>query len=59
LGRGVVNLHMTKKPDQTEFEYKYLALDVKGQSRIYLENADQAAQTSKKSDGKMFGIKWR
>ncbi len=58
-GRGVVNLHMTKKPDQTEFEYKYLTLDVKGHSRVYLENADEAAKASKKSVGKMFGIQWR
>lgn len=27
---GVVNLHLTKRPGQTEFEYKYLTLDVKG-----------------------------
>ena len=57
--RGVVNLHMTKKPSDTEFEYQYLALDVKGQPRIYLENADEVTKAAKKSVGKMFGIKWR
>lgn len=58
-GRGVVNLHMTKKPDQTEFEYKYFFVDVKGHSRIYLESAEEAAKSAKKSGGKMFGIQWR
>ncbi|KAH0565905.1 hypothetical protein GP486_000708, partial [Trichoglossum hirsutum] len=29
LNSGVVNLHMTRRPDQSEFEYKYLFLDVK------------------------------
>ncbi|KAL8898766.1 MAG: hypothetical protein Q9207_006535 [Kuettlingeria erythrocarpa] len=38
--RGVVNLHSFKAPGQAEWEYKYLALDVKGQPRIYLENTD-------------------
>ena len=31
LNSGVVNLHMTKKSSQDEYEYKFLALDVKGE----------------------------
>jgi mitochondrial import inner membrane translocase subunit TIM21 len=50
---------MIKRPDQAEFEYKFLALDVKGHPRIYLENTDEAAKASKKSVGKLFGIQWR
>ncbi|KAK6598175.1 hypothetical protein H4I95_08785 [Botrytis cinerea] len=40
LNKGVVNLHMVKRPSESEFAYKYLFLDVKGHQRIYLENAD-------------------
>ncbi|MCJ1302824.1 hypothetical protein MMC08_005629 [Hypocenomyce scalaris] len=57
LNNGVVNLHMTKSPGQSQYQYKYLALDVKGHSRIYLENAD-AAKGLKKTGMKMFGVKW-
>lgn len=41
--KGVVNLHMIKGPGQNEFQYKYLFLNVKGQPRVYLENADKAS----------------
>ncbi|KAL8667567.1 MAG: hypothetical protein Q9168_007221 [Polycauliona sp. 1 TL-2023] len=36
--RGVVNLHTFKRPGDSDWQYKYLALDVKGRPRIYLEN---------------------
>ncbi|KAL3428448.1 mitochondrial import inner membrane translocase subunit Tim [Phlyctema vagabunda] len=58
LDQGVVNLHMTKRPSESDFVYKYLYLDVKGQQRIYLENADTAADGSRKSKTKFFGIEW-
>ena len=29
-GKGVVNLHMIRDPDTSNYEYKYLTLDVKG-----------------------------
>ncbi|MCJ1485062.1 mitochondrial import inner membrane translocase subunit tim21 [Schaereria dolodes] len=57
-GSGVVNMHMTKKSGLSDYQYKYLALDVKGQSRIYLENADEV-KDEKKAGMKMFGVKWR
>lgn len=57
LNKGVVSLHMTKKPSQSEYEYKYLALDVKGHQRIYLENADTGTSGSK-GKMKMFGVSW-
>ena len=59
LAKGVVNMHMTKKPSESEFVYKYLALDVKGHQRIYLENADASPESSAKSRTKFFGVSWR
>ncbi|KAI4175319.1 MAG: hypothetical protein LQ348_006199 [Seirophora lacunosa] len=38
--RGVAFLHTFKAAGETEWKYKYLALDVRGQPRIYLENSD-------------------
>lgn len=55
---GVVNLHMVKKPDQTEFTYKYLTLNVRGQSVLYLENAD-AEKVKTKPGLSLFGARWR
>lgn len=47
---------MVKKPSDYEYEYKYLALDVKGHPRLYLENADTKADGKGKT--KIFGIRW-
>ncbi|RDW91024.1 hypothetical protein BP5796_02189 [Coleophoma crateriformis] len=58
LNQGVVNLHMTKRPSESEFVYKYLYLDVKGNQRIYLENADTSPDGSRRSKTKFFGIEW-
>ncbi|PQE33195.1 Mitochondrial import inner membrane translocase subunit tim21 protein [Rutstroemia sp. NJR-2017a WRK4] len=59
LNKGVVNLHMVKHPSDSEFFYRYLFLDVKGHSRIYLENADASADSPGKNKSKLFGISWR
>jgi import inner membrane translocase subunit TIM21 len=59
LDKGVVNMHMIKKPSDSEFVYKYLALDVKGHQRIYLENADASPDSPAKSKTKFFGVSWR
>jgi import inner membrane translocase subunit TIM21 len=59
LDKGVVNMHMIKKPSNSEFVYKYLALDVKGHQRIYLENADASPDSPAKSKTKFFGVSWR
>ena len=59
LNKGVVNLHMMKRPSENEFVYKYLVLDVKGHQRIYLENADANPESSAKSKTKFFGVSWR
>jgi import inner membrane translocase subunit TIM21 len=50
---------MIKRPSDSEFAYKYLALDVRGHQRIYLENADAVSDGSAKSKTKLFGVSWR
>ncbi|TGO08153.1 hypothetical protein BTUL_0223g00090 [Botrytis tulipae] len=57
LNQGVVNLHMVKRPSESEFVYKYLFLDVKGHQRIYLENANSTKNGPGKS--KFLGVTWR
>ncbi len=54
-----MGLHLIQRPGQSEHEYKYFMVDVKGHQRIYLENAD--AKPAKEGDNKgfkMFGVKW-
>ncbi|KAI9651316.1 mitochondrial import inner membrane translocase subunit tim21 [Ciborinia camelliae] len=58
LNHGVVNLHMVRRPSESEFVYKYLFLDVKGHQRIYLENAD-ATNGPGKNKSRFLGITWR
>ena len=56
--KGVVSLHMVKGPTHPDYEYRYLALDVPGYPRHYLENANEAKK--KNSVGfKMLGVQWR
>ncbi|GKT45646.1 mitochondrial import inner membrane translocase subunit tim21 [Colletotrichum spaethianum] len=57
LNKGVVYLHMIKTPSSGEFEYKYLYIDVRGQQRYYLENADTATGSGKKGV-RFLGINW-
>ncbi|OAQ69078.1 import inner membrane translocase subunit tim-21 [Pochonia chlamydosporia 170] len=54
---GVAQLHMVRRRGESDFEYKYLFLDVKGHERIYLENADSASSSGKKHLS-FFGVKW-
>lgn len=53
-----MNVHMTKRPSQSEHEYKSLTLDVKGHQRVVLEDADARPDGSGKSKTKFFGIQW-
>ncbi|KAF7846232.1 hypothetical protein BT93_L4794 [Corymbia citriodora subsp. variegata] len=58
LGKeGVVQVHMSKGRDESDFHYNTLALDVPGHDRIWLENAD-SGKLDKRNQGKMFGVKW-
>jgi len=53
-----VNVHLIKHAGQHEFVYKYLALDVNGHQRIYLENADAKTSGSDQKKFKLFGVSW-
>ena len=55
--KGTVNLHMTRPPGEKDFEYKTLALDIPGQQRYFLKNAD-ASKLDQRKQGKMFGVRW-
>lgn len=50
-------MHLIKPRGESDFEYKYLYLDVKGHDRIYLENADTKKSAAKKAFS-LFGVKW-
>lgn len=58
LNNGVVHVHLVKRAGQNEFEYKYLFVDVRGHSRIYLENADTRASGGSSKGFKLFGVNW-
>jgi mitochondrial import inner membrane translocase subunit TIM21 len=54
---GWVTMHLEKQPDELEFQWVLLALDIKGHHRIYLEGSDPGV--FKKGSTRMFGVKWR
>lgn len=56
--RGSVHIHLTKHPGQSEHQYKYFYVDIKGHQRIYLEDAGSNAQHAGNKAAKLFGIKW-
>ena len=51
-------MHMVKAPGDILYRYRYLALDVPGQPRLYLENAEDGVD-KKKPGFRMLGIQWR
>lgn len=52
-------MHMVKYRGHSDFEYKYFYVDIKGQQRIYFENADASSGPSAgNKGGKLFGLKW-
>ncbi|KAE8149244.1 TIM21-domain-containing protein [Aspergillus avenaceus] len=55
--KGVVVVHMMKPLDKSEWEYQLLALDVKGHSRVVLEQAREKPGVGQAL--KLFGIQWR
>ncbi|KAF2850521.1 import inner membrane translocase subunit tim-21, mitochondrial [Plenodomus tracheiphilus IPT5] len=54
LGQGVVNVHLTKRPSQSDYEYAELAVDVKGHQRLDLV----AEEKKDKVAPKIFGARW-
>ncbi|KAK0645691.1 TIM21-domain-containing protein, partial [Cercophora newfieldiana] len=59
-GTGVVQMYLIRRAGEADFEYKYFFVDVQGQSRIYLENAEASSATNgdKAKGFKLFGVKW-
>ncbi|KAF2141429.1 uncharacterized protein K452DRAFT_228524 [Aplosporella prunicola CBS 121167] len=57
LNKGTVNLHMIRRPSEREYDYQTLSVDIKGHSRIYLENADARPGATKKGF-RLFGARW-
>ncbi|KAF2774396.1 import inner membrane translocase subunit tim-21, mitochondrial [Teratosphaeria nubilosa] len=58
VAKGTVQVHVVRRPGEHEWEYRLLALDVLGQQRHYLENADASLVGARRGMGKMFGVKW-
>ncbi|KAL9102449.1 MAG: hypothetical protein Q9163_002410 [Psora crenata] len=56
--KGVVSLHMVKGPGHPDYEYRFLALDVPGYPRYYLENA-HAPKEKRPAGFRMLGVQWR
>ncbi|KAI0023071.1 import inner membrane translocase subunit tim-21, mitochondrial [Xylariomycetidae sp. FL0641] len=58
LNNGVVYVHLEKRAGHHDFEYRYFFVDVKGQQRIYLENADAKSSSQDSKKFKLFGVNW-
>ncbi|KAI4213581.1 MAG: hypothetical protein LQ351_003805 [Letrouitia transgressa] len=56
--RGVVQLHKIMRPGQSDWEYEFLYLDIKGHPRIYLENS-QTNDGGRKSGISFLGMSFR
>ncbi|OKL61955.1 Mitochondrial import inner membrane translocase subunit tim21 [Talaromyces atroroseus] len=59
LNEGTVHVHMIKPVDESSFQYRLLALDVRGHPRIVLEQTSDVALGGKTSPLKILGINWR
>lgn len=57
LATGVIQLHMIRRLDGKEFEYKTMALEIPGKQRVWLINADKERAENKKGL-RMFGVRW-
>ncbi|KAK4660871.1 mitochondrial import inner membrane translocase subunit tim21 [Podospora pseudocomata] len=57
-GTGTAFVHLFKPVGGKQWEYRYFYVDVKGQQRIYLENAEAAAAVAAKERSKTDGIKF-
>ncbi|KAM3497460.1 hypothetical protein MY10362_009194 [Beauveria mimosiformis] len=55
---GVAQVHMVKLPGHSDYEYKYLFVDVRGHERIYLENSEANRSANGKKGFTLFGAKW-
>ncbi|PHH83862.1 hypothetical protein CDD83_2902 [Cordyceps sp. RAO-2017] len=57
LEEGVAQLHLVKRRGESDYEYKYFFVDVRGHERVYLEKAD-AKPSSGKKQLSFLGVKW-
>ncbi|KAF4587375.1 import inner membrane translocase subunit tim-21 [Ophiocordyceps camponoti-floridani] len=57
LQNGVAQLHMVKRQGESDYEYRYFFVDVKGHERVYLEKATSESGPGKKQLS-LFGVKW-
>lgn len=53
-GEGVVHVHLTKRPSQSEYEFAELGVDVKGHARVDLVQGDKTGKVAPK----IFGARW-
>ena len=52
-------MHLVRRARESDYEYKYFFVDVKGHQRIYLENSN--ALPTENNEGKkfkLFGVTW-
>ncbi|KAF2260748.1 TIM21-domain-containing protein [Lojkania enalia] len=56
LNQGVVQVHLARRPSQSDYEYVILAIDVKGHQRVYIENVEE--RKGSKIAPKIFGARW-
>jgi len=59
LKKGLVDLHLVKKPGQDEYEYKRFVLNLKDHPPLYLVNTDPLKGDGKKQGLRLFGVQWR
>ncbi|RDA96222.1 hypothetical protein CP533_1722 [Ophiocordyceps camponoti-saundersi (nom. inval.)] len=56
LQNGVAQLHTVKRRGESDYEYRYFFVDVKGHDRVYLEKAPEPSTGKKQLS--LFGVKW-
>ncbi|KAF2748743.1 mitochondrial import inner membrane translocase subunit Tim21 [Sporormia fimetaria CBS 119925] len=53
---GVVHVHLARKPSEDEWVYRTLAVDVKGEKRVWLEGGE--GEDGGRKGPKIFGARW-
>ncbi|KAI5290911.1 mitochondrial import inner membrane translocase subunit tim21 [Ascosphaera aggregata] len=59
INEGTVVVHLIRDLDTAEYKYWLLALDCKGQQRLYLENEEAKQSAVRRAGTRIFGIQWR
>ena len=58
MNTGVANVHLVRYAGHDEFEYRYFFVDIRGHSRIYLENNSSRPSPNSSKKFKLFGVNW-